>query len=189
MGRSRVPRAGLVVGGAAVLVGVALAGCAGHAPPPTNAELQQITLPSPVLPPNASSQAGTCGLLTGAEVRQETGVSVDRTSVVADGCIWQGFSDGSQPIVDIRVIGDRDGNITRVYNEVRSNAEDSGPVRQIDGIGDRAFATDTAAPTVWWAQAGQVYGLSIMVTQDASQGDQATAALDLARLAASRIGE
>src|SRR5699024_8693422 len=107
---------------------------------------------------NASSSAGACGLLTDGEIEQETGAAIDRTSTLAGGCVWQHNGDGGmQPVVDIRVKDDIDGDIARVYNDVLAGAQESGETRRIDGIGDRAFTTVSGAPSVWWTQSGQAY--------------------------------
>ncbi len=171
---------------AAALVG--LAACGDTPPPPSASELQAITLPSPAPPPNSTSDAGPCALLTGAEVGQTTGVTVVQSSRVGGGCIWQGRSDGTLPVADLQVLGDRDGDISRVYAEARGAAAASGEVRPVDGLGDSAFAASGPAPTVWWQQDGAVYGLSIMLPPGQGTADGPAAALDLARLASSRIG-
>lgn len=181
-----VAKAGALLGTAAV-AGVVLAGCSDMPPEPSASELSGITLPTSVLPPNAHNDSGPCALLTGAEIAQETGAQVDRTSQVAGGCVWQGDDGGTRPIVNLRVLDDLDGDIMRVYGDTERNAAESGPVRGIDGLGERAFTTSGAAPTVWWVQGGHVYGLSILSSAAVSGDAGATAALDLARLASSRV--
>src|SRR5699024_251925 len=110
-----------VIAGSAglVAVGALLAGCSGYPPAPSSAEVDAISIPSPRPSHNASSSAGACGLLTDGEIEQETGAAIDRTSTLAGGCVWQHNGDGGmQPVVDIRVKDDIDGDIARVYNDV-----------------------------------------------------------------------
>ncbi|QDQ97010.1 hypothetical protein [Tomitella fengzijianii] len=178
---------GGVLAGAVVLAGSAVAGCSDAPAPPSDAELEAITLPSPRPPPNASSDAGPCALLTGAEITQQTGATIDRTSRVAGGCVWQGLSDGTLPVVDLEVRSNGDGDVMRVYGEVERSARQGGEVQDIDGLGERAFTTSVSAPTVWWVQNGAVYGLSVMLPPGEGTRSGPTAALDLARLASSRI--
>ena len=170
----------------AVCAAALLAGCSNTPPPPSAAALEAVTLPAPHPAPNAHSDSGACELLTAAEIRSQTRVEITRSSNVAGGCIWEGEQGGTLPVVNLQVRPDRDGDITRVYEDVRAEAADSGEVQQIDGLGQRAFATGAGAPTVWWQQGGHVYGLSILLPPTMS-GNASTAALDLARLASSRI--
>lgn len=181
-----VARGGALLGAAAA-AGAVLAGCSDTPPEPSASELSAITLPTSELPPNVHSDSGPCALLTGAEITQETGAQVDRTSEVAGGCVWQGDDGGTRPIVNLRVLDDLDGDIMRVYGDTKRDAAEAGPVREIDGLGERAFTTASAAPTVWWVQGGHVYGLSVLSSAAASGDAGATAALDLARLASSRV--
>ncbi|WP_182345721.1 hypothetical protein [Tomitella gaofuii] len=179
-------RTGVLVS-AVLVAGAVLAGCSDTPAPPSDAQLEAITLPSPELPPNSDSDSGPCALLTGDEITQKTGVAIVRTSQVAGGCVWQGDAGGTLPVVDLEVKNDGDGDIMRVYGEVERTAQQSGEVQDIDGLGERAFTTSVSAPTVWWVQNGSVYGLSMMLPPGQGTHSGPTAALDLARLASSRI--
>lgn len=179
--------AATAVGGLAA-AGVLLAGCSGNPPAPSEAEVEAISIPSPRSTPNASSSSGACGLLTDGEIEQATGAAIDRTSALVRGCVWQeSGAGGVQPVIDISVKGDIDGAISRVYDEVLAGQQQSGDTRRIDGLGDRAFTTVSGAPAVWWTQSGHVYGLSVLLPPSQIHGDASTVALDLARLASSRI--
>ena len=107
------------------------------------------------------------------------GLSVQLTEALAE--FWH-----HRVRTELGLAGD-DGDVARVYGDMLATAQAAGEVRAVDGIGDRAFETDSAAPTVRWVQGGNVYGLSILLPPSAGRSDPAATALQLARLASSRI--
>ena len=173
--------AGVCLTGALTL----LTGC-GSAAGPTDAQIDSATLPATVAPPNDDSDTGGCALITPEQVAGASGAAISRTSNIGPGCAWStSGAGGAELVASLRQLGNQDGNGARVFAETLATQEALGPVEEVAGLGDQAFAAQASAPTVWWVQDQMVYSVAIEVVPAGGLG--VGVAVELAKIASGNL--